>query len=218
MAFRRLVIAALAAVVLAGAVVGASLWRVQSLADGHEYTLDTVPARTVAIVFGAQVHPDGSPSPFLEARLDLARRLYAAGKVRAVLVSGDDGQVDYNEVDPMRQWLVAHGIPGSKVVGDYAGFDTYSTCVRATKVFGVREAILVTQSFHLPRAVALCRNAGIDAVGVGDETVSVNYFWWHWGAARDRLACVKAVFDMVVDPGPKFLGPHETGIDDALRL
>jgi vancomycin permeability regulator SanA len=215
--FRRLVIGSLAAVLCAGAVVGGAVWWVRSTADGHLYSLTDVPERPVAIVLGAQVYEDGTPSPFLAARLDLARQLYQAGKVRAILVSGDDGQVEYNEVDPMREWLIAQGIPSSKVVGDYAGFDTYSTCVRATKIFGVREAIVVTQSFHLPRAVAVCRKMGIDAVGVGDETVRANYFWWHWGAARDKLACVKAVFDIVVDPGPKFLGPHETGVEEAVR-
>jgi vancomycin permeability regulator SanA len=215
--FRRLVIAALVAVVVAGASVGGAVWWARSTADGHLYSEAGVPPRPVAIVFGAQVDDHGKPTPFLEARLELARRLFVAGKVRAILVSGDDGQVSYNEVDPMREWLIAQGIPAAKVVGDYAGFDTYSTCVRATKIFGVNSAILVTQSFHLPRAVAVCREMGIDAVGVGDETVRANYFWWHWGTARDRLACVKAVFDVTVDPGPKFLGPHETGVEDALR-
>lgn len=216
MAFRRIVIAALVAAVLGGAAVLGSVWFIRSKADGRLFTVDDAPARPVALVLGAQV-TDARPSAFLEARLELARQLYAAGKVRAILVSGDNGQVEYNEVDPMREWLVAHGVPASKVVGDYAGFDTYSSCVRATKIFGVREAIVVTQSFHLPRAVALCRNVGVDAIGVGDDSVRVNAFWWRWGAARDKLACVKAVFDMTVDPGPRFLGPHETGIEDALR-
>ena len=155
-------------------------------ASGHVYAIEDVPEAPVALVLGAQVHDNGSPSGFLEARLDIARRLYEAGKVRAVLVSGDHGQWSYDEPDAMRQWLIDRGVPDRKVVADHAGFDTYDSCQRAIRVFGVRQLIVVTQSFHIDRAVALCRDAGIDATGVGDDTA--RRFGSFWTKAVDPRA------------------------------
>jgi vancomycin permeability regulator SanA len=141
-------------------------------------------------VLGAQVDPDGSPSPFLAARLELARRLYVAGKVRVLLVSGDNMHHNYDEPDAMRSWLVAHGVPAGKVVRDYAGFDTYDSCARAVRIFGVHRAIVVTQAFHIPRAVTLCRHLGMDADGVGDESVAQYHDEWLRGTVREYGACV----------------------------
>ena len=104
-------------------------------------------------MLGAQVDPDGQPSPFLAARLALAKRLLDSGKVRVLLVSGDNMNYGYDEPQAMRRWLVDHAVPYRKIVLDYAGFDTYDSCARAVRIFGVRQAIVVTQSYHLPRAV-----------------------------------------------------------------
>ncbi|WP_409362898.1 SanA/YdcF family protein [Asanoa ferruginea] len=208
---------ALAALVIAvpAAVFGSGLW-LHSAARGHVYSLQTVPAAPVVLVLGAQVYPDGTPSPFLAARLDLARQLYNAGTVRAVLVSGDHGEWAYDEPGAMSTWLVDRGVPARRVVQDHAGFDTYDSCVRAKKIFGVDHLIVVTQSFHIDRAVALCRDAGIDAVGVGDTSVKKFKTAWDRGAFRERLAGVKAAWDVATGRDPVFLGPRETGVDDAL--
>ncbi|MDG4826143.1 ElyC/SanA/YdcF family protein [Asanoa sp. WMMD1127] len=197
------------------AVVGTGLW-LRHTARGHVYALDEVPAAPVVLVLGAQVYPDGTPSPFLAARLDLARQLYDAGTVRAVLVSGDHRQWHYDEPGAMSRWLVERGVPERKVVQDHAGFDTYDSCVRAKKIFGVDRLVVVTQEFHIDRAVALCRDAGIDAVGVGDETVKRFGRAWNYGAFREQLAGVKAAWDVVTGRDPVFLGPRETGVQDAL--
>ena len=111
---------------------------------GRISTVDDVPSEPVALVFGAGLDIRGEPMPFLRARLDLARQLYAAGKVRVVLVSGDNRRANYNEPDAMRDYLIDNGIPAAKVIADYAGFDTYATCVRAKRIFGVDQAIVVT--------------------------------------------------------------------------
>jgi vancomycin permeability regulator SanA len=203
--------------VIAVLLVAVSLWWVDRQARGHLYTADTVPAAPVALVLGAQVDADGSPSPYLAARLELAKRLYDTGKVKVLLVSGDFGQPDYDEPDTMRSWLVLHGVPHKRVVTDYAGFDTYDSCARAIRIFGVRQAIVVTQTYHLPRAVALCRHLGIDATGVGDDSVSVNRPAWLQSSLREYGACVKASFDEATGRDPVFLGRHETGVEDALR-
>jgi vancomycin permeability regulator SanA len=208
----------LAAAVLAGflTVAGSVLW-VRSGADGHLFTEQSVPPAPVALVLGAQVDPDGTPSPFLAARLDLARRLFVAGKVRVLLVSGDNMRHNYDEPSAMRAWLINHGVPDKKIVRDYAGFDTYDSCARAIRIFGVHQLTVVTQSYHLPRAVMLCRRLGLDANGVGDDSVSQFRGPWLTNSTREYGACVKAVYDALSGRDPVYLGQHETSVEDALR-
>ncbi|WP_244409178.1 SanA/YdcF family protein [Stackebrandtia nassauensis] len=169
------------------------------------------------MVLGARVYEGGRPSPFLEARLELARRLYEAGKAEVVLVSGDNGQEEYNEVDPMREWLIERGVPGERVVGDYAGFDTYDSCVRAREVFGVEALTVVTQGFHVERAVTLCRQAGIEANGVGDDSVRRYPRPWKVGTVREWAANVKAGWDVLMGREPVYPGPRESSVEDVLR-
>jgi vancomycin permeability regulator SanA len=208
--------------VLVGVVVGylvtagSVLW-LRVGASGHLYSASAVPAAPVGLVLGAQVESDGSPSVFLTARLELARQLYASGKVRVLLVSGDHMDWDYDEPDAMRTWLVAHGVPDRQIVLDHAGFDTYDSCSRAVRIFGVTRAIVVTQTYHLPRAVTLCRHLGLDADGVGDDTVAQFHLPWMSSTSREYGASVKASLDMLSGRDPVFLGRHETGVEDALR-
>jgi vancomycin permeability regulator SanA len=196
-------------------VLAGSIGYVRATASGHLYAESDVPAAPVALVLGAQVYPDGTPSAFLAGRLDLAKRLYDAGKVKVILVSGDNMAPEYNEPDAMRGYLVAAGVPADRVVADYAGFDTYDSCVRAKLIFGVRDLVVVTQSYHLPRAVATCRALGLQASGVGDDTARQYTAGWRKGAARDQLACVKTVIDLTTRRQP-VLGPRETSVDEAL--
>jgi vancomycin permeability regulator SanA len=203
-----------AAAVLAMA--GSAFW-VQAEASGHVFSEESVPAAPVALVLGAQVYPDGTVSAYLAARLDTARRLFESGKVKAILVSGDHGRWEYDEPGAMEVYLIARGVPASRIVVDYAGFDTYDSCARARRIFGVRQAIVVTQTFHLDRAVALCRTLGVDAAGVGDESVKFMHDLWLRNKIRERPAAVKAVVDVVSHRDPVLLGRHETGVEDALR-
>lgn len=214
---RAVKLAAVATFATTAAVAGSVVW-VRTAADGHIFTAEEVPAAPVALVLGAKVDPDGTPSPFLAARLDVARRLLETGKVRAILVSGDHMSWEYNEPGAMFRYLTAAGVPAGKVVLDHAGFDTYDSCARARRVFGVRQAIVVTQTFHLPRAVTVCRRLGVDATGVGDETVKRYEQTWRIGSTRELGACVKAVFDVVSGRDPVHLGRHEPGVEEALRL
>jgi vancomycin permeability regulator SanA len=192
-----------------------SISYVRLTAADHLYSEDEVPAAPVALVLGARVYPNGTPSPFLAARLDLAHRLYSAGKVRVVLVSGDNMAKEYNEPDAMRTYLINAGMPAEAVVTDYAGFDTYDSCARALRIFGVERLIVVTQSYHMPRAVATCRALGVDATGVGDDRVRRFSRAWIQGVLRDQLACVKTVIDLVTRREP-VLGPRETSVMEAL--
>ncbi|WP_433889214.1 SanA/YdcF family protein [Streptomyces sp. CA-111067] len=206
---RRLVQATAAVCTLA---VLPAVW-VQVSAGGRVRTVADVPAEPVAVVFGAGLW-DGSPSPYLAHRLDAAVGLYRAGKIKVVLVTGDNSRTSYDEPAAMRTYLAAHGVPAAKVVVDDAGFDTWDSCSRAKRIFGVQRAILVSQGYHVRRALALCAAAGIDAYGVGvDEPHDAT--WWA-GGAREFLAAGKAAVDAVVRPDPRFLGRHEEGVARAL--
>lgn len=176
-------------------------------------TVEDVPAAPVAVVFGAGLW-DGEPSPYLAHRLDAAARLYEDGKVRALLVTGDNSREDYDEPDAMRAYLVAHGVPADRIVGDHAGFDTWDSCTRARRIFGVDRAVLVSQAFHIRRALALCGAAGLDAYGVGvDDRHDVT---WYYGGTREVFAAAKAAVEAAVRPDPRFLGPREDGVAAAL--
>lgn len=212
---RLITAGALSATLTVGAVAGSDHW-VRVTAQDHVHTLESVPSAPVALVLGAQVDPGGQPSAFLAARLEVARQLYRNGKVKAILVSGDHADWNYDEPGSMMVWLITHGVPANRVVLDHAGFDTYDSCVRAHRIFGVNRAIVVTQDFHLPRAVALCRTLGIDATGVGDDTVRVYRPQWLRGEVREHGAALKAALDVLSGRDPVFLGRRETGVDAAV--
>lgn len=152
-----------------------------SVADARVRTTADAPAQQVAVVFGAGLW-DGKPSPYLANRLNTAAELYRDGKVKVVLVTGDNSREEYDEPDAMRAYLVAHGVPDKRIVSDFAGFDTWDSCVRAKKIFGVDRAVLVSQGFHIRRAIALCRAAGIDAYGVGVD--AKHDATWYYGGTR----------------------------------
>jgi len=136
----------------------------------HIYTVDTAPDARVAIVFGAGIRRDGSPTPVLRDRVDTAAKLYFSGKVEKLLMSGDNRFLDYNEPAAMRSYALELGVPDEAIVLDYAGRSTYETCYRARDIFSLREAILITQSFHLPRALYICNLLGVTAQGVSADT------------------------------------------------
>jgi vancomycin permeability regulator SanA len=172
--------------------------------------LQSVPAEPVAIVFGAGVRGQGL-SPMLMDRVRLAVDLYRAGRVRKLLMTGDNSRPDYDEVTPMRRFAVSRGVPEGDIVLDYAGFSTYESCYRARQVFGVKQAVLVTQSFHLARALYTCRQLGIEAVGVGapDWGIYPDRVMTYY-AVREAFATLKALWDVhIAQPLPTFLGPDE---------
>lgn len=186
-------------------VVAAAHLAVGSVADRVHVDVATLPAHTVAIVPGAGLRPDGSPHGLLTERLVCAERLFAAGRVRHILVSGDGGSHDHDEANAMRRWLVARGVPEASVQMDYAGFRTRDTMQRAVRVFEVRDAVICTQGLHANRSVYLALDAGIDA----DVLVANGDAWLTFGAhLREHVATVMAVFDVLVGTEPRFLGPR----------
>ncbi|MGW8438341.1 SanA/YdcF family protein [Nocardiopsis sp. NPDC055551] len=191
------------------------VWQLFATSE-HRYGVEEVPERPVALVLGAGVRPDGMPSHLLAQRLELAVELYEADRIEAVLVSGDNGVDHYSETDTMRDYLIEAGVPADRIAGDHAGFATWDSCVRATEVFGVEEAVVLTQDFHVPRAVGLCRAAGIDAVGVGDNSFGERATATVYGWVREVPAAVAALGTVLLRPDPTFLGEPETGVEEAL--
>ncbi len=163
------------------------------------------PRAEVAIVPGALVKPTGEMSPMLADRVRRASALWHAGKVEKILVSGDHHTWEYDEPDTMRKALVAEGVDPRDVFEDHAGFDTWATMVRAHGIFGVRDAVVVTQGFHMPRALYLADAAGIDATGLTADL----HAWGYQGRkseAREVLSRLKAIFDVTFDT-PAMAGP-----------
>jgi vancomycin permeability regulator SanA len=137
-------------------------------AAGHLFEVDAVPAADTAIVLGARIDPDGTPFPMLADRLQTAAALWHGGKARRLLLSGDgSSSPGYDEIAVMRRWLVARGVPASALIEDRAGLRTLDSMYRARDVFGLDRAIVVSNPFHVPRAVFLGRQHGLDVVGVG---------------------------------------------------
>lgn len=165
--------------------------------------ISTAPETGAIIIPGAATLINGGLSPIFKDRVDAAIRLYRAKKARKVLVSGDNSTVSHNEVDPVRKYLLLAGVPDQDIFLDHAGFDTYSTMYRARYIFGATSTIIATQSFHLPRAVFLARNLGIDAYGSNSDNGSSS--WTNY--VRETFASEKAVLDLLIDRKPKFLGP-----------
>lgn len=169
------------------------------------------PLLPVAIVFGAGVSPSGQLSPMLRDRMDAAVALYRAGKVRKLLVSGDNRFANYNEPGRMYEYAVAHGVPGTDVVRDYAGRRTYDTCYRAKAIFGVAQAILVTQRWHLPRAIYTCRALGLQAVGL--QAAPTVYRSNGYYRVREAFATLVAWWDVTVArPQPVLGEPEDMGL------
>ncbi|WP_345604841.1 SanA/YdcF family protein [Pseudonocardia adelaidensis] len=180
---------------------------------GRRTTVERAQARPVALVLGAGLRADGRPTLLLARRLDIAADLYHRGTVDAVLVSGAD-----DEPAAMRTYLLAAGVPDAKIVCDDAGVRTWDSCVRAREVYGVRSAIVVTQEFHLPRAVVLCAAAGIDAIGVGDASLGARRTATVYGWLREIPAAVKALGDTIFRRPPQHGGEPTSTLAEAVRV
>lgn len=172
------------------------------------YDEPEAPARRAAIIFGAGLRRDGTPTAMLRDRVLTGAELYFSGKVEKLLMSGDNRFADYNEPESMRQFALSLGVPDSAIVLDYAGRRTYDTCYRAKAIFGVESALLVTQGFHLPRAVFLCNMLGMDTLGVE----AIHCYWngspFMWDV-REQFATVAAFLDLYVSSPLPVLGAPE---------
>lgn len=163
-------------------------------------SVDQVPRAEVAIVLGASVY-ERQPSPVLAARANAAIELYMKGKVSKILVTGDNSARSYDEVSPVRRYLLSAGVKPQDIFLDHAGFDTYSSIYRAVAVFEASSAIVVTQDFHLPRALFVAQALGLRAYGFLAEG-NGNFTEY----LREIPASDKALLDLLARRNPKFLG------------
>ena len=187
-------------------------WWIIRQARTHLVTdLAKLPVNDVAIVLGTSKRIDGTRlrNPFFERRMKTAAQLYHAGKVRHLLVSGDNSTKNYDEPTWMRDALIGLGVPASAITLDYAGFRTLDTMARARAVFGLKKVTVVTDDFHQPRALFLAHAHGLDAVGFPSEHVPEA--WSKTTRTREIGSRVKACLDVyVLRKKPKFSGPPVT--------
>ncbi len=167
---------------------------------------DQVGSARVAVVFGARVYPDGRLSSMLRDRVDTAIDLYKAGTVQKLLMSGDNRFVDYDEPGAMKAYAVAQGVPAKDIQPDYGGRRTYDTCYRAKHIFQVSDAVLVTQRFHLPRALFTCQQLGMEAVGVAADRRTYSSRSLAWSETREIPAQLGALVDVVRRSPPPVMG------------
>ncbi len=211
--FKRPVLLSLLAVfLLAVATIGALYiyYRSQILTSVEETS-----AEPVAIVFGAGLKADGTPSDILKDRLIVAAELYRAEKVQRILVSGDNSTVNYNEPASMFNYLTTvEAIPSQDVYLDFAGRRTHDTCARAQTVWGIEHAILVTQTFHLPRALLLCAGYGIEAEGI--SATLQPYLRDDYFHQREWLAFVQAAWQRFIWSPTYIQGSPEEDLDQSL--
>lgn len=183
------------------------MWTSVAYADRVYLSPMDVPAESeprIAIVFGAGLSAGGGPSPVLFDRVATAVDLYNEGRVRKLLMTGDNRFAYYNEPEAMRDTAISLGVPASDIVLDYAGRRTYDSCYRAREIFEVHKAIVVTQAFHIDRALYLCEAFGIDAIGVtADRRQYVGASWW---SAREVLATAAAWVDIHITHPLPILG------------
>lgn len=198
----------LALVLLALGAVGTlagKLWvdaQTNSLIYAHDDA--ALPARHVALVFGAGINRAGQPSPILYDRVATAADLYTNNKVDKLLMTGDNSSVTHNEVEAMRKAAIELGVKDEDIVLDYAGFSTWDSCYRAHEVFGLVEATLVTQRFHLPRAVYTCNQLGVNSVGVAADRQP---YPTTYNELRELPALAATFWSVLRGHQPKFLGP-----------
>ncbi|MCL2105582.1 MAG: YdcF family protein [Oscillospiraceae bacterium] len=204
---RRAIVSLLCLALAGGAALGAVNLAVAQSAKRRILTPEGVAALEGAdciIVLGAQVWADGSPSPILADRVRRGVELYQQGAAPVLLMSGDHGQISYDEVSGMKQYAVNSGVPSADIFMDHAGFSTYETMYRARDVFQAKKVIIVTQRYHLFRAVYIARRLGLDAYGVGaDYQAFANQPFF---STREFAARVKDFAMCVIKPPPTYLG------------
>lgn len=170
--------------------------------------VEKVPGYDVAIVFGAGIKENREPNDMLRDRLDTVAELYYSGKVKKMLLSGDNSDIHYNEPQVMYNYLLfEHDIRAEDLVRDYAGLRTYDTCARAKNIWKIDKAILISQGYHLSRAIFTCNN--LDVKSTGFSATKYDYHGQEFYKIREILALHRAVWDVFISPPDYIKGTLE---------
>ncbi|MFV0417516.1 MAG: vancomycin high temperature exclusion protein [Dysgonomonas sp.] len=181
-------------------------WKIPHDTKDYIYdNVDSIPPQKAALVLGTARYIGNSPNLYFTYRIQAAKELFEAGKVKAFVVSGDNGRHTYNEPDDMRDALVEVGIPDSIIYMDYAGFRTLDSVVRMSEIFGQNSFIIISQQFHNERAVFLSRFYGLVTYGYNAKDLGLNRSSYRT-KARECFARVKAFVDVATGKGPRYLG------------
>ena len=167
------------------------------------YSLKRFPKNDVGIIFGAGINGD-QPSKYLKDRLDAGILLWKAKRINKILLSGDNGREEYDELTVMKNYCFNHGVDTTKIFIDYAGFDTYSTMYRAKHIFKIKKATLISQEYHLNRAVYIGNKLGIKSVGYSAN--KGKYLGYNYVRFREYGSIFKSFFDVLRNRQPRFLG------------
>lgn len=167
------------------------------------YSLKRFPKNDVGIIFGAGINGN-QPSKYLKDRLDAGILLYKAKRINKILLSGDNGRQEYDELTVMKNYCFSHGVDTTKIFIDYAGFDTYSTMYRAKHIFKIKKATLISQEYHLNRAIYIGQKMGIKSVGYSAN--KGEYLGYKYVCFREYLSRFKSFLDVLRNREPRFLG------------
>ena len=190
-------------------VVGLPTLLSEVVSRNRTFTVEKAPDAPVAIVFGAGLNRDGRPSPVLRDRVSTAVELYFSGKVQKLLMSGDNSYLDYNEPGAMQSYALELGVPEKDIILDYAGRRTYDTCYRALHIFGVTDALVVTQAYHLPRVLLTCQGLGLNAFGVVADQREYHPIAMQRWRIREVPATLVALWDVYITRPLPVLGKPE---------
>lgn len=160
-------------------------------------SIEDIPTMTVGVVLGGGMREDGTMTDFQTDRVVQASRLYHAGKIERILISGDDGALRDNEVDAMSTRMIAAGVNPDRIDIDRHGYRTYLTCLRAQQEFGIDTMVVITNEFHLPRTLYLCQGMGIDTIGLSADLRS-SYEHSFRAHVREIFARVKALIQLKI--------------------
>ena len=185
------------------------VWRgaMTSWADRYTYTPTSLPTEhsRVAIVYGARVYPSGRLSAMLRDRVETSIELYHAGEVDTLIMSGDGREANYDEPGFMAAYAIRSGVPAEAIIEDSLGLRTYDTCYNA-EAMGASTAVLVTQEFHLPRAVVTCQALGLDVIGVIADRQSYSRRSLEYSTTREFFASQQALLDIIWQQPPTGTG------------
>ena len=185
-------------------------FRVEHLSNGRTfYHTSNIPEQRVGLVFGtAPTMQNGMTNYYFQYRIDAAVELYKSGKIKRILVSGDNSRKTYNEPEAMQQALIAKGVPPEHISLDYAGFDTYDSVIRAWKVFGEKTFVVISQKFQNERAIYIAQRHGLDIIGFNAKDVAYRGSR-KFMQIREFIARYKAWIEVNIGMNPTYLGKRE---------